>query len=169
MAGFRHALSVYRDAVHCVWNSKHVSVGGVAIPQPGSWSQYKTSASVHPLHCGRHCWFSGCANEWYNPSAFSEPANGAFGDVRRNSLYGPGTNTVNLSAFKEEFSRFPGRESNSGSASLPPMRSTIPRSQTRPARWQAPLGLGNRTSGALTPNKSVLLMSPDVTQRCSFD
>jgi hypothetical protein len=43
----------------------------------------------------------GCLNEWFNPAAFSEPANGTFGNVRRNVLYGPGTNTVNLSAFKE--------------------------------------------------------------------
>jgi hypothetical protein len=61
--------------------------------------------STKPQHQSTHCIAadvqSGCDNEWYNPSAFSEPANGAFGDVRRNSLYGPGTNTVNLSAFKE--------------------------------------------------------------------
>jgi hypothetical protein len=44
---------------------------------------------------------AGCVNEWFNPAAFSQPANGTFGDVRRNVLYGPGTNTVNLSAFKE--------------------------------------------------------------------
>ena len=44
---------------------------------------------------------NGCLNEWFNPAAFSEPANGTFGNVRRNSLYGPGTNTVNLSVFKE--------------------------------------------------------------------
>jgi hypothetical protein len=43
----------------------------------------------------------GCLNEWFNPAAFSQPANGTFGNVRRNILYGPGTNTVNLSAFKD--------------------------------------------------------------------
>jgi len=42
----------------------------------------------------------GCLNEWFNPAAFSEPANGTFGNVKRNILYGPGTDTVNLSAFK---------------------------------------------------------------------
>jgi len=61
--------------------------------------------STKPQHQSTHCIAAdvqyGCVNEWYNPSAFSEPANGTFGDVRRNSLYGPGTNTVNLSAFKE--------------------------------------------------------------------
>lgn len=44
---------------------------------------------------------NGCLNEWFNPAAFSQPANGTFGDVKRNTLYGPGTNAVNLSAFKE--------------------------------------------------------------------
>jgi len=39
-------------------------------------------------------------NEWFNPAAFTIPANGTFGDVRRNSLYGPGVEIVNLSASK---------------------------------------------------------------------
>ncbi len=37
---------------------------------------------------------------WFNPSAFLQPANGTFGNVRRNSLYGPGINTFNFSALK---------------------------------------------------------------------
>jgi hypothetical protein len=43
----------------------------------------------------------GCLNEWFNPAAFSEPAQGTFGNVKRNILYGPGTETVDLSGFKE--------------------------------------------------------------------
>lgn len=42
----------------------------------------------------------GCVNEWYNPAAFSRPADGTFGNVRRNSLYGPGIEQVNLSGGK---------------------------------------------------------------------
>ncbi len=38
--------------------------------------------------------------EWVNPAAFSLPANGTFGDVRRNSFYGPGFQSINLSAAK---------------------------------------------------------------------
>jgi hypothetical protein len=38
--------------------------------------------------------------DWFNPAAFSLPENGTFGDVRRNSLYGPGLNVVNLSGSK---------------------------------------------------------------------
>ena len=37
---------------------------------------------------------------WFNSAAFLEPANGTFGNVRRNSLYGPGIKTFNFSAAK---------------------------------------------------------------------
>jgi hypothetical protein len=39
--------------------------------------------------------------EWYNPAAFTLPANGTFGNVRRNSVYGPGVEVANLSAGKK--------------------------------------------------------------------
>ncbi len=39
-------------------------------------------------------------NNWFNPAAFSQPADGTIGNVRRNSLYGPGINVFNLSAAK---------------------------------------------------------------------
>ena len=38
--------------------------------------------------------------DWFNPAAFTEPAPGTWGNVRRNSLYGPGINTFNLEAAK---------------------------------------------------------------------
>jgi hypothetical protein len=37
---------------------------------------------------------------WFNPAAFSDPGNGAFGNVARNSLYGPGFQEENMSALK---------------------------------------------------------------------
>ena len=37
---------------------------------------------------------------WFNPAAFSQPLDGTFGNVPRNSLYGPGLNVVNLSGSK---------------------------------------------------------------------
>ena len=37
---------------------------------------------------------------WYNASAFLRPADGTFGNVPRNSLYGPGLNVFNMSAAK---------------------------------------------------------------------
>jgi len=39
-------------------------------------------------------------DQWYDPTAFTLPAPGTFGNMRRNSLYGPGINVVNLSAGK---------------------------------------------------------------------
>lgn len=42
----------------------------------------------------------GCINEWYDPAAFTMPDNGAFGNVRRNSLYGPGMAQFNMAAGK---------------------------------------------------------------------
>jgi hypothetical protein len=38
--------------------------------------------------------------EWFNPANFSVPNDGTFGTVRRNSLYGPGLELVNMSAGK---------------------------------------------------------------------
>jgi len=40
------------------------------------------------------------ATEWINPTAFSKPADGTFGNVRRNAFYGPGFQSINLSAGK---------------------------------------------------------------------
>ena len=40
------------------------------------------------------------ADEWFNPAAFTKPANGTYGNVRRNSLYGPGWYQVNLTGSK---------------------------------------------------------------------
>ena len=39
-------------------------------------------------------------NGWFNPAAFSKPADGTWGDVRRNFLYGPGMNVFNMSMAK---------------------------------------------------------------------
>jgi hypothetical protein len=39
-------------------------------------------------------------NNWFNPAAFSQPADGTFGNVPRNSLYGPGINVFNFSIAK---------------------------------------------------------------------
>ena len=39
-------------------------------------------------------------SNWVNARAFTKPADGTWGNVRRNSVYGPGINTFNLSAAK---------------------------------------------------------------------
>jgi hypothetical protein len=75
--------------------------------QAGSaFPNWVPGVSPTPAHRSAKCEagsgpLNGCINEWFNPAAFSQPAAGIFGNVRRNSLYGPGTNTVDLSAFKE--------------------------------------------------------------------
>jgi hypothetical protein len=73
-------------------------LAGTAFPN------WVTGVSPKPAHRSAKCEGSiqyGCQNEWFNPAAFSQPAAGTFGNVRRNILYGPGTNTVNLAAFKD--------------------------------------------------------------------
>lgn len=40
------------------------------------------------------------ATQWFNPAAYTSPANGTFGNMRRNSVTGPGSELVNLSAGK---------------------------------------------------------------------
>ena len=40
------------------------------------------------------------SESWINPAAFASPANGAFGTMPRNGLYGPGYGDVDLSVFK---------------------------------------------------------------------
>jgi hypothetical protein len=39
-------------------------------------------------------------NQWFNEAAFAQPANGTFGNFKRNTLYGPGLNRVNFSLGK---------------------------------------------------------------------
>jgi hypothetical protein len=43
------------------------------------------------------------AEAWFNPAAFAAPPAFAFGNVGRNSLYGPGMQTLDL-ALQREFS-----------------------------------------------------------------
>ncbi len=38
--------------------------------------------------------------QWFNPAVFAVPQNGSFGNFRRNSIYGPGVNSSNMSLFK---------------------------------------------------------------------
>jgi hypothetical protein len=60
------------------------------------------TTSPFPNYSGAQLYPSKRTNfEWYNPAAFTLPANGTFGNVRRNSLYGPGIEYVNLSAGKK--------------------------------------------------------------------
>jgi len=101
------------DAVIGGWQisgTGHVSTGQpfTVIGTQATWARAGSAfpnwsgLSATPKHRSTHCMagYSGCANEWYNPAAFTRPADGTFGNVRRNSLYGPGMSQVNLSGSK---------------------------------------------------------------------
>jgi hypothetical protein len=66
--------------------------GGDTYQKAGSQYPNWSGLSAQPRHR--------TLDMWYDPAAFSKPAPGTFGNVRRNSLYGPGLDQVNLSAGK---------------------------------------------------------------------
>jgi Carboxypeptidase regulatory-like domain len=57
-----------------------------------TYPNWNPGVSWRPAHQG--------VNQWFNSAAFTKPADGTWGDVRRNSLYGPGLNVFNMSAAK---------------------------------------------------------------------
>jgi len=71
-----------------------VSDGHSTYAQGGGAFPNVTGISTKPV--GGRTW-----QEWYNPAAFSLAAPGTFGNERRNQLYGPGVDLVNLSAGKK--------------------------------------------------------------------
>lgn len=74
--------------------------------QAGSaFPNWNPGVSATPQHRSARCEHgsgatTGCINEWYNPAAFTKPADGTFGNVRRNALTGPGLSQINMSAAK---------------------------------------------------------------------
>ena len=77
------------------------------IMPPGVNNSYASANSASAFH-----WFpnevgnpraagqSGTLNQWFNSAAFQEPDPGTLGNVRRNSLYGPGLHVINGSLHK---------------------------------------------------------------------
>ena len=61
-------------------------------PGDGSAFPNYSGANFYPAHK--------TYSKWFNPEAFTVPEPGTFGNVRRNSLYGPGLENVNLSGGK---------------------------------------------------------------------
>ena len=72
-------FSVYGDQAN-------YSLAGTTFP---NWNP---GVSWKPSHQG--------IDQWFNPAAFTKPADGTWGNVRRNSLYGPGLNVFNMSVAK---------------------------------------------------------------------
>ncbi len=71
----------------------------------GSGFPNLSGASLHVPHQTARCAVQqvgvSCSNSWYNAGAFMKAANGTFGNVGRNTVYGPGINVFNMSAHKE--------------------------------------------------------------------
>jgi hypothetical protein len=51
---------------------------------------------IHPSHNQP----AGVNPMWFNPAAFSVPANGTYGTFKRNTIYGPGIDNYNVSVYK---------------------------------------------------------------------
>jgi len=67
----------------------------------GNNNTFQQAGEQFPNYSGAPLYVSGKNHTvWFNPAAFTLPAAGTFGNVRRNSLYGPGVELVNLSAGK---------------------------------------------------------------------
>ncbi len=65
--------------------------------EPGSSSLPFVNYSGYPIYPAG----GKSINQVFNPGAFTLPANGTFGNVRRNSVYGPGLEYANISAGKQ--------------------------------------------------------------------
>ena len=58
-------------------------------------------ATLYPNQVGDPRVSNPSIHQWFNPAAFANPSPGTFGNVRRNSLIGPGYTNVDLSLGKE--------------------------------------------------------------------
>ena len=66
----------------------------------GSNNSYSQAGNWYPNQIGNPRLAHRNIEEWFNPDAFTLPAPGTFGNMRRNSVYGPGFEVVNLSGGK---------------------------------------------------------------------
>jgi hypothetical protein len=68
---------------------------------PGDNNTYQHAGTQFPNYSGAPLYVNGKNHTvWFNPAAFTLPAQGTFGNVRRNALYGPGLDLTNLSIGK---------------------------------------------------------------------
>jgi hypothetical protein len=70
--------------------------GGGDGSEPGSSHNPFPDYSGRPLYYGAHT-----KAEWFDPSAFTLPASGTFGNASRNMLRGPGAEEINMSVGKK--------------------------------------------------------------------
>ena len=72
--------------------------GGI---DPGLAPSFNAGSYLYPEQIGDPKVSSPSRSQWFNPAAFANPADGTFGNMRRNTLIGPGFTNVNLSIAKE--------------------------------------------------------------------
>ena len=60
-----------------------------------------TATPGYPNQIGNPTLTNRTLNQWFNPAAFTIAPSGTFGDMRRNNIYGPGIELVNLSAVED--------------------------------------------------------------------
>ena len=93
------------DAVIGGWQASGTMVFSTGLPFTptisGSNNSFSQAGDWYPNQVGNPIPRHQTIDQWFDPSAFTLPDPGTFGNMRRNSLYGPGINLVNLSAGKK--------------------------------------------------------------------
>jgi hypothetical protein len=69
-------------------------------PRESTNTSYSQAGDWYPNQVGNPRPAHRTIQEWYDPTAFAQPAAGTFGDVHRNSLYGPSFLLANLAVGK---------------------------------------------------------------------
>jgi hypothetical protein len=79
-----------------LWVTQTNDIAGVGDSNPQPWNQVSDPAS------GANGQFSAGAdtNYWFNPAAFTKPANGTFGNAPRDGVYNPGQYQWDIALFK---------------------------------------------------------------------
>ncbi|MHB1701158.1 MAG: carboxypeptidase-like regulatory domain-containing protein [Acidobacteriaceae bacterium] len=91
------------DAVIGGWQTTGIIVlhgGSPFTPVMANNLSYSQAGNQYPNLVGNPNSGAHTIKEWFNVAAYAAPANGTFGDVRRNSLYGPGFSDIDLSLGK---------------------------------------------------------------------
>jgi Carboxypeptidase regulatory-like domain len=93
------------DAVIGGWQASGTMLLSTGLPFTprisGSNNSYSQAGDWYPNQVGNPIPRHQSIDQWFDPSAFTLAAPGTFGNMRRNSLYGPGIHLVNLSAGKK--------------------------------------------------------------------
>ncbi len=95
--------NIFADELLGGWqiSSTMIFQGGNPFTIYSQQDTYQHAGSAFPNYNGGPMYAANKSyNNWINPAAFTLPANGTFGNLRRNSVYGPGVELVNMSAGK---------------------------------------------------------------------